>query len=382
VRRSIARGRLTLISLGGLVACVVLGCLTVHIEQGSRSDASDAAADFEASVVDSSVDASDGSTLGPVGNDDVNLPPDGAARPACVVPVDAGLGPPISCSELPKTCGPTHDQDCCASTVVPGGSFNRLDKISMPATVSDFRMDTYEVTVGRFRRFVAAYSPKMIDAGAGANPCNPNDPGWTSDSSHWLPETTSDLLADLNCGPAATWTDSDAGAENRPINCVTWYEAEAFCIWDHGRLPTLAEWSYAAVGGSEQRAYPWGSAVPGADAALAVYNCYYPSGGVGGCDGATTISPDDIAPVGSLIAGAAKWGQLDMAGNVAEWVQDADPVGPRSCFDCAAFNTSPDRVFLGGSFISISVESNAPQIFVNSSWTAFDVAGIRCVRSP
>ncbi len=52
--------------------------------------------------------------------------------------------------------------------------------------------------------------------------------------------------------------DRYAGSnENQPINCVTWYEAFAFCISDGGYLPTAAEWNYAAAGGSDQRAYPF-----------------------------------------------------------------------------------------------------------------------------
>ena len=49
---------------------------------------------------------------------------------------------------------------------------------------------------------------------------------------------------------------------NAAINCVNWFEAYAFCIWDGGFLPTEAEWNYAASGGSEQRYYPWSASFP------------------------------------------------------------------------------------------------------------------------
>ncbi len=45
--------------------------------------------------------------------------------------------------------------------------------------------------------------------------------------------------------------------KTKPINCLDWYTAFAFCAWDGGRLATEAEWNYAASGGSEHRYYPW-----------------------------------------------------------------------------------------------------------------------------
>jgi hypothetical protein len=78
--------------------------------------------------------------------------------------------PTKSCVGLAATCGPGDNADCCASSVVPGGTFNRGNDASYPATVSTFRLDTYEITVGRFRTFVAAYARGVIPPGAGKLP--------------------------------------------------------------------------------------------------------------------------------------------------------------------------------------------------------------------
>jgi len=87
------------------------------------------------------------------------------AEPDAGVPVDAGPPPPpgVSCLGMPNNCGNNGDDSCCNSLLVPGGSYFRSydlagDSISgdtsYPATVSSFRLDKYEVTVGRFRAFV------------------------------------------------------------------------------------------------------------------------------------------------------------------------------------------------------------------------------------
>ena len=54
-------------------------------------------------------------------------------------------------------CGASGDVDCCGWQEAPGGTFDRLNRDDLPATVSTFRLDVFEVTQGRFRQFVAAY---------------------------------------------------------------------------------------------------------------------------------------------------------------------------------------------------------------------------------
>jgi len=212
-----------------------------------------------------------------------------------------------------------------------------------PAQVSDFRLDNYEITVGRFRKFVAAYAPNMIPAGAGNNPNNLSDTGWSTTWNASLDATQAALTSALKCNARQSWTDGvgSAEAESRPINCINWFEAQAFCIWDGGRLPTEAEWNYAAAGGTQQRVYPWGSATP---------NCNYANyaaqlNGVDYC-----VANFAVNRVGSESpTGDGLYGQSDLAGNVWEWELDwyAQPyVIP--CINCS--NTIPAslRVIRGG----------------------------------
>jgi sulfatase modifying factor 1 len=160
-----------------------------------------------------------------------------------------------SCSGLAATCGPVGTDDCCKSLLVPGGTFNRsYDGVDFkdpnyPATVSDFYLDKYEITVGRFRQFVKAGMGTQASppaAGAGAHP-RITGSGWDSTWNTNLPATTAALTTNLKC--STTWTDTAGSNESKPVNCLEWYAAFAFCVWDGGRLATEAEWNYAASAG-------------------------------------------------------------------------------------------------------------------------------------
>lgn len=249
-----------------------------------------------------------------------------------------------SCRGVDLRCA--DNESCCASRRVEGGSFFRsYDGVehtsqTAPARVSPFLLDRFEVTVGRFRRWVRAYDDpgSRPSPGAGKNPSDPADGGWQATWSGALPADARTLRAQLSGCMGSTWTEagSDEQAERAPINCVSWYVAQAFCIWDGGRLPTEAEWNFAAAGGAEQRVFPWST--PPSDQTVDTSRMVY---GV--------LRP---APVGSKPRGDGRFGQADLAGNVAEWVKDAyaDAYPEGLCVDCAVATAAEFRVIRGGAF--------------------------------
>jgi formylglycine-generating enzyme len=288
--------------------------------------------------------------------------------------------------KCPETSGCIGDS-CC----VPGGKFSRsYDGVTAgytspkyEAVVSDFRLDKYEVTVARFRPFVAAviagFKPaegsgkhKHVNGGAGLN--GGTETGWSSAWNTSIPSDAAGWGTALGCS-GASWTADAGTTETLPINCVNWYQAYAFCIWDGGFLPTEAEWNYAAAGGSEQRKYPWGATEPGSDATFAIYGCHYKKGGA--CS---------LAAVGSAPAGTGRWGHADLAGNIWEWTLDvlARPYSDSICNDCAFLKgpATEARMNRGGGFNSPLTEIYAGFRGGDYPDDRFEYAGFRCARAP
>jgi formylglycine-generating enzyme required for sulfatase activity len=291
-------------------------------------------------------------------------------------------------------CG-ANIESCCTSLEVEGGTYDRTYTSSDggptatadPATVSDFRLDKYLVTVGRFRQFVTAWNGgsglpvagagKHIHLNEGQGLANSGSPG--TYETGWLASDDSNVQptdSNLACNSSQqSWTVSASGQENLPINCVNWWEAYAFCIWDGGFLPSEAEWGYAAAGGSQQREYPWGATDPGTSSQYAIYGCDYPS---------PSSTCSSVAPVGSAILGAALWSQLDLAGNVWEWTLDwyAPYVDP--CTDCAYLTAASSRSDRGGGFNSPSTDLLSPVRGSNAapSNRGNGLVGFRCARTP
>jgi formylglycine-generating enzyme required for sulfatase activity len=291
-----------------------------------------------------------------------------------------------SCAGMGAQCNDgTAAVSCCDSKPVPGGTFpmgrstwgsdsymngqypypgTMDEQPEHPATVDGFSLDTFEVTVSRFRKFVEAYDGTPPPPGAGAHPKIAGS-GWQGTWSQYLPCDGVALRQRLpNCLGAqlVTWTDALGPNELLPMNCASWYLFFAFCVWDGGRLPTEAEWEYAAAGGDENRRFPTG---PGIDSSQAVFGLL------------------DIAPVGSKPLGKGRWGQLDLAGNLYEWVLDSyrSAYDSAPCDNCAVLiTTGPYRVVRGGAWGSQAGDLRAAHRSYSDSPSPYGGAGIRCAR--
>jgi formylglycine-generating enzyme required for sulfatase activity len=185
------------------------------------------------------------------------------------------------------------------------------------------------------------------------------------------------LIAAIKCDATdQTWTDTPGSNETRPMNCVTWYEAMAFCAWDGGYLPTEAEWNYAAAGGDQQRAYPWSSPAASVtiDGSYASYGCL--GDGIQGC------LLNDLLPVGTKPAGDGRWGQSDLGGNVSEWTLDRNAPYATPCTDCANLAPSQERMVRGGDFeYGPDRLRTSFRDYITPS-LRHPVMGIRCARAP
>jgi formylglycine-generating enzyme required for sulfatase activity len=188
------------------------------------------------------------------------------------------------------------------------------------------------------------------------------------------------------CSPAPlALADARFLGSSLPVTSVTWAEADQFCAWRGGRLPTEAEWERAARG-VDGRVWPWGNVLkPNA----LNHGRFVGSDDVDGSDRTPLIRPDAsdgaafLAPVGAHPDGASPEGVLDMAGNVMEWT--ADYYRPESPQSLATVNPhGPDvgamRSVRGGSW-------RQPPFFARTSYreaaapeTRSTEIGFRCAR--
>jgi serine/threonine-protein kinase len=168
------------------------------------------------------------------------------------------------------------------------------------------------------------------------------------------------------CQASAYANDTTWNGADYPVVGVSWNDATAYCQWAGGRLPTEAEWEYAACG-PENHLYPWGNEFDPAKL-----------NATGKEDGF-----ENTAPVGRYPAGASWVGALDLAGNVWEWVNDwygpypaaaqTNPTGPDS---------GASRVLGGGSSYNDGGDVRGAGRYFNGPDGRYSDIGVRCVVSP
>ena len=225
-------------------------------------------------------------------------------------------------------------KDGAPQALIAGGIFVMGDDVESPRReiyLDRFFLDRYEVTVGRYAKFLQATG----------NLKNPD--GW--------PGSNLENVAEF------------------AVVGVDWHDAEAYCRWAGGRLPTEAEWERAARGGDERK-YPWGPGEPtAAHARFAISN-------------SNAVYSDGLAQVGKHPSGAAPDGVHDLAGNASEWVADwyAPAFARQQTRNPRGPETGNGKVVRGGGWMDPAQRITATKrMYLSPEQRTVDV-GFRCAR--
>ncbi|MDO9017579.1 MAG: SUMF1/EgtB/PvdO family nonheme iron enzyme [Deltaproteobacteria bacterium] len=310
-------------------------------------------------------------------------------------PVDAAVDRPAddAPSSATPSCPDPVERGCERVRIAGGGFEQGSDDLAdsrpvLPGVrVSDFTLDATEVTVARLRRFrddLARWTA-ALPVPAEIRVRYPGGVEVVVPTAGLDPERIQNPMEGIGVNRV---DDPRAGVSSHPANGVTWAVAMAFCAWDGGRLPTEAEWEYAARWWRSERpggrTYPWGEESPARRCDLAhwMIGVFTPNGL---CVGADKRASRRVAslPLGQI------HGLHDLAGNAVEWLADryvpyGQPCAGRGAVDplCDA-DGARDRVMRGGSARTLATASYE----LRSAWRARtnpslqdSAYGFRCAR--
>jgi sulfatase modifying factor 1 len=271
----------------------------------------------------------------------------GSGTPTFIVSEAGEAGQPGGAAVSTPAPGVPTNTDGAETIVIPGGTF-WMGSEEADTVADEDEKPRHQVTLGTFPIYTHEVTNEMYARCIEAGACTP--------------------IQVLEGGPTSHY-DDPAFAEH-PVVGVDWNMADDYCTWADARLPTEAEWEYAARG-TESLIYPWGSEEPACDRVNML-----------GC-----LVPPDTAKVGSYAPGNSPFEVWDMSGNVWEWTHDwydpdyyalsssTSPLGPNLPDDLE----NPQKVVRGGGLQSAPAAMRSAARVGARPLRAFDDVGFRCV---
>ena len=289
------------------------------------------------------------------------------------------------CKENTTIQRPEGDKDFSDMILIPGGTFlmGTDDKEGFPAdgegparnvTLSPFLIDATAVTNKQFAAFIKEtnyvtdaerfgwsyvfHSFVSMETGKKVTQVATQTPWWwVVEGANW-------------CHPEGQNSQIDERLDH-PVIHISWHDADAYCSWAGKRLPTEAEWEYAARGGLVQKRYPWGDELkPGGEHRCNIWQGKFPDKNHASDGYAGT------APVKSYLPNG--YGLYNMSGNVWEWCEDwfteayhltSESVNPRGPVSGVA------RSMRGGSYLCHKSYCNRYRVAARSKNTPDSSAG-------